>query len=282
MAKFILSAFADEYSPDFTEQCKGMNSLGIGYIEIRGVDGKNISDLNGEELKEAKSKLDFYGLKINSIGSPLGKIKVDGDIKAHYDLTKKICETALFLGTDKIRMFSFYPEDGGNVNDSREKIFEYLEKMIEIADGYNVYLCHENEADIYGETKENCLDLFNHFGSRLKCVFDMGNFTYTDHDAKDAYLALKDRIEYFHIKDGMPGRVFVPAGEGMSYTKEILSDYIKTADHDTFLTLEPHLHAFTGLSNLAHTQFKSVLHFNDNKESFTYAKKALDGILSSI
>ena len=282
MAKYIISAFSDEYSKDFTEQCKGMNDFGIGYIEIRHVDGKNISDLSNEELKEAKSKLEYYGLKINSIGSPLGKIKVGDDIVSHLDLTKKMCETALFLGTDKIRMFSFYPNDGEYVNKSRDIILDYLEKMIEIGEEYKILLCHENEADIYGETKENCLDLYNHFGSRLGCTFDMGNFTYKGHNALDAYYALKDKITYFHIKDGLPGNIFVPAGEGESYTRQILEDYIKSTTHDTFLTLEPHLHSFVGLDALAHSSFKSVLNFKDNKESFAYAKHALDKILFDI
>ena len=282
MAKYIISAFADEYSPIFDEQCIGMQKENIGYIELRHADGKNVSDMTKDDLKEIKTKLDYYGLKINSVGSPLGKIKVSDDINAHLDLTKKMCETALYLDTDKIRMFSFYPDDGEDINKSRDKVFENLEKMLDIADEYKVFLCHENEADIYGETKENCLDLLSHFSPRLKCVFDMGNFTFKGHDAKEAYLTLKDKIEYFHIKDGAPGNIFVPAGEGDSYTKEILTDYIKTADHDTFITLEPHLHAFTGLNKLAHTQFKSIYDFKDNKEAFVYAKKALDKILESI
>ena len=62
----------------------------------------------------------------------------------------------------------------------------------------------------------------------------------------------------------------------------ILEDYIKSTTHDTFLTLEPHLHSFVGLDALAHSSFKSVLNFKDNKESFAYAKHALDKILFDI
>ena len=38
MAKFVLSAFADEYSPMLDEQIEGLKKNGIGYMEIRGVD----------------------------------------------------------------------------------------------------------------------------------------------------------------------------------------------------------------------------------------------------
>ncbi|MBO5285877.1 MAG: sugar phosphate isomerase/epimerase, partial [Clostridia bacterium] len=75
MAKLILSAFADEYSSNFIEQLKALNGFGINYIEVRGVDGKNVSTLTASEVKDAKLKLNDYGIKVSSIGSPLGKIK---------------------------------------------------------------------------------------------------------------------------------------------------------------------------------------------------------------
>lgn len=40
-----LSGFSDEISPDFDQQLKVISQLGMKYIEIRGVDGKNISEL---------------------------------------------------------------------------------------------------------------------------------------------------------------------------------------------------------------------------------------------
>ena len=38
MAKFILSAFADEYAPEIDRQIEGLKANGIEYMEIRGVD----------------------------------------------------------------------------------------------------------------------------------------------------------------------------------------------------------------------------------------------------
>ena len=50
MNKFILSAFADEYSDNFVEQCRAMNGFGIPYVEIRHADGKNISEMTKEDV----------------------------------------------------------------------------------------------------------------------------------------------------------------------------------------------------------------------------------------
>ena len=39
MARFILSAFADEASPSLDEQLQALKEEGISLIELRGVDG---------------------------------------------------------------------------------------------------------------------------------------------------------------------------------------------------------------------------------------------------
>ena len=43
MKKLILSAFSDEYAEGLEEQCKALNGFGIKYMEMRGVNGKNVS-----------------------------------------------------------------------------------------------------------------------------------------------------------------------------------------------------------------------------------------------
>ena len=53
MKAYTLSAFSDEYADSFAEQCAALSRLGIGYMEIRGVDGKNVSVLGKEDVKNA-------------------------------------------------------------------------------------------------------------------------------------------------------------------------------------------------------------------------------------
>lgn len=56
--KFVLSAFSDEYNANFERQLEGLSQNGINCMEIRGVDGKNISVLSPDEVKECRRKLD--------------------------------------------------------------------------------------------------------------------------------------------------------------------------------------------------------------------------------
>ena len=172
----LISAFSDEYTDGLTEQCQALNNFGISYMEMRGVNGKNVSVLTKEEVKEAKKVLADYGIKVSSIGSPLGKIKLDGDLSGHLETAKRVFETANELGAKNIRIFSFYLPDGKTREECKGQVFDELEKLVCLAEENGVTLCHENEALIYGESPEKCLEIAEYFKGRLKCVLDMGNF----------------------------------------------------------------------------------------------------------
>lgn len=278
MEKLILSAFADEYDPDFEKQLIGLNGFGIEYLEIRFVNGKNISVLDDGELENVKALLKKYGIKINSIGSPLGKIRLDEDTEAHLALTERVCKIANELGAKYIRMFSFYPPKGENIADYREKVLELLGKMLDIADRYGVLLCHENEARIYGESPEACLDLLSHFGGRLKAVLDMGNFALEGYDPIKAYELLNGYIEYFHIKDGFADGNIVPPGKGDARIEQILSDFNK-GDKTAFVTLEPHLKTFDGLDRLTDKKHEHTYVYETQQAAFTDAVIKLKEII---
>lgn len=269
MAKVILSAFADEYSSVFTEQLSALNGFGIDYIEVRGVDGKNVSELNSEEVKLAKLKLDDYGIKVSAIGSPLGKIKLDGDLKSHYETAKRVCETANVLGAKNIRMFSFYMPDGKTADECESLVFDAVGNLLKIADEFSVTMCHENEAKIYGESPQKCKKLLDNFGGKLKAVFDMGNFVLDGFKPyPDAYSLLNEHIEYFHIKDSLYAGAIVPPGKGEAQIKQILDDYKLNGKKDTFITLEPHLQTFDGLNALVGKSFDNPYKYENGKVAF--------------
>ena len=119
MSNIILSAFSDEYSKSFDEQLAGMNLLGIGYIELRSLDGKNVSELSVNEARELKKRLEEKKIKVSAIGSPLGKIRLDGDIKEHMEKAERIFEIANIMETSFVRVFSFYAPDGNDIHDNK-------------------------------------------------------------------------------------------------------------------------------------------------------------------
>ena len=66
---FVLSGFADEISHDLEQQIQTLTKLNIGYLELRGVSGKNVLELTDEEAAQVKSRLDEAGIKVSAIGS---------------------------------------------------------------------------------------------------------------------------------------------------------------------------------------------------------------------
>ncbi|MBO5945622.1 MAG: sugar phosphate isomerase/epimerase [Clostridia bacterium] len=280
MARIILSAFADEYSNSFTEQLEALRSFDIGYVEMRGVDGKNVSLLTRDEVKEAKIKLDHYGIGVSAMGSPIGKIKLDGDICGHFEMAKRVFESASELGAKYIRMFSFYAPEGKSILDCRAEVLDRLSALLDLAKSHGVLLCHENEAEIYGSVPERCREIYDSFSGQIKTVFDMGNYVlegvkpYTE-----GYGMLKDSIAYFHIKDALAAGAIVPPGKGEASIREILADHVRYAKDDFFVSIEPHLQLFSGLNALVGRKFENPYKYNDQKEAFTDAVVKLKEIL---
>ncbi len=251
MNKFTITGFSDEISPDFQVQLNEIERLDIAYIEIRGVNGKNISDHSIEEVEEIKKQLDAKQIKISAIGSPIGKIKITDEFQDHFEKFKHTVKIAKNLGTHYIRLFSFFIEEG-RASRYRDEVLKRLKAMVNYAEAEDIILLHENEKDIYGDSAERCLDLYKSINSEnFKLIFDPANFVQCGVKAyPDAFELLKDHVVYYHIKDAImeTGEV-VPSGFGDGHLSNIIEALVKR-DYVGFLSLEPHLGDFVGFSDL--------------------------------
>lgn len=277
-----ISGFADEIAADTSTQFEVLNKLGIGYFEPRGVDGKNISELSDNEAKDLKEKMDKYGIKVSSIGSPIGKIKLTDDFEKHFELYKRTVKIAKILDVKYIRMFSFYHDGGEWTSDERSQVFAQLERMIEYAKENDIVLLHENEKDIYGDIASRCLDLMdNLYCENFRAVFDPANFVQSGQNVKDAYDMLGKYVEYMHIKDAMKNDgTVVPAGRGDGDVEYVLGNLFKNG-YNGFLSLEPHLGSFEGLANLELGDIMNNLP-EGGEGTFTLAYNALCEVLEKV
>ena len=269
MGSFKLSAFSDEYAKPFDEQLDGMNGFGIDHIELRFIDGRNVSEFSLDEAKAIRKMLDEKNIKVSAIGSPIGKIRLDGDMKGHLELASRVFEIANIMDTKLVRMFSFYAPEGKDIHECRDGVMSAMADLLALARRCGVVLCHENEAKIYGDTPEYCRDLLDEFGGELKCVFDMGNFVLENVDPYPAaYELLKKDIAYFHIKDSLFAGAIVPPGKGDAKIKEILDAHKAYAKTDFFISLEPHLQTFSELNMLKGRDFDNPYKYEDMKTAF--------------
>ena len=272
--KLKLCAFADEAGDSLDEQIAALKRNNISLLEIRSVDKKNVLDLSDEELKAIKAKLDEKGIKVWSIGSPIGKVDIKLDFDLEVNRFKRALEIAKILGAKNIRIFSFY----NTSKDDKEEVIRRLKEFVKIAKGSGIDICHENEKDIYGEDLQGCLDIFENVEG-LKMVFDPANFVFCGHDSLKAWKKLSKYVKYCHIKDATGIDRIVAAGEGIGGLPTILSDYSKFGK---VVTLEPHLFSFTALSSLGTAKLKMSARFENSNESFDYATRALRGVLLDI
>ena len=148
MAKFVLSAFADEAGNSLDEQIAALVGNGIRYIEPRNIDGKGILDHTEESLASIKATLDKNGIKVGSLGSPIGKYDITADFDSYLATFEKALRACEILGTSKMRMFSFFVEQD-KLAEHRDEVIRRLNVMVKLANERGITLCHENESKIY-------------------------------------------------------------------------------------------------------------------------------------
>jgi sugar phosphate isomerase/epimerase len=250
----LISGFSDEISSDFDTQLEVVAKLGMRYISLRGVDGKNIGDFTVEGIKEnVQPRLQRAGIGVSSIGSPIGKVFINDEegFAKQKTMLDTLCQIANLLDCKYIRIFSFYIPKGEEADNYRDEVIGKIKEFAAIAEKFDVILLHENEKDIYGDIARRCHEILKEVGSdHFKAIFDFANFVQCGEDTQECFDLLKDEIVYIHIKDAVTtDSQNVVCGTGEGKIPEILAQAIQTG-YKGFLTLEPHLVRFDSLKDL--------------------------------
>ena len=200
--KIIVSGFADEIDPQLDVQLKVVKELGMEYICLRAADGKGIAEYTVEEIKESiLPRLNAAGVKVSSLGSPIGKIDIDDDAAYEKQLTQldTLCQICNLLDCKYIRMFSFWMLNK-NPDEWKEEVLKKLRGFADIAAKYNVVLIHENEKDIYGDIGSRCKVILDELASpNFKAAFDFANFVQCGENTEECWELLKEHVAYIHI-----------------------------------------------------------------------------------
>jgi len=266
---WTLTAFADEISPDLSVQLDTLADESIRYLEFRGVWSKNVLDLSDPEIETVKATLEKRGVRVSSIGSPIGKIPIADDFSPHLDRFQRALQIARVLEAPYIRIFSFFIPAGEDPARYRDEVLERMSRLARAAEGSGVTLLHENEKEIYGDIPARCLDILTQVNSPiLRAAWDPANFVQCGvRPHTEGYAALRPFIVYVHVKDALldSGQV-VPAGQGDGEVRETIAA-LRASGYDGFFSLEPHLAAagrFSGFSGpdlfrVAARAFKDLL-----------------------
>ena len=287
MAQVLLSGFMDEGVPGKSAegQLAICRALGLSWYTIRFIDlgggVKNALDLTPDELAKLKKLHAEYGVRVSSLGSPLGKIKLkdveDGTKNAYVPpgkyldgAVRRAVDLAGELGTKLIRGFSFYPPKGDDPYQHLEEAADRIGEIVRVCAEGGVYYGLEVEANLVGRDGETLAALHQKVAHpNLFLVFDGGNLVCqgrTTDEVFGEYQAMKAGLGWMHVKDyartpevEWKGYVdeemlkhFVPADRGDVGHERIFRDFkgvlpalterlAKLGIPGVFLDLEPHL-----------------------------------------
>ena len=243
-ARFTLSAFGDEIAEDVDEQLAVLNDLGIGYLELRSARGTNVLELTDVDVARLNDSCQSHSVRVSCIGSPIGKSPIDEPIEKVLGDLERVIDIAKMLGTDRIRVFSFYPETDGLQAERVELSMSRLQRMAELAGDSDVVLLLENEGGLVGDIPERCQALVKGVNSaNLRYVWDTGNYPQMGF-AKSVDIGwplLADFTDCVQVKDcRIADGAITVAGGGDGQVRELLEN-LRDRNYKGFLALEPHL-----------------------------------------
>jgi sugar phosphate isomerase/epimerase len=253
-ATIRLSLFGDEIADDLDVQLALARALGIGFLELRGVWGKNVLSLTDEEVRTVGQRCADQGIAISAIGSPVGKSPLEQSLEVELANLRRIFQIAEPLATRRVRVFSFYPPDSSRPAAYDSFVDEAAARLARLADEASsdgMLLVLENEKGIVGDTVARCHRLLAMVDSaHLQFAWDPANFVVVGEKqaVDDGWPLLGSYVAHVHVKDArLASGEVTPAGEGDGQI-DLLLKQLWSSGYDGFLALEPHL-AFAGHSS---------------------------------
>jgi sugar phosphate isomerase/epimerase len=234
-----LSVLTDEVSTNFAEALDWAVANGFRHVEVRMVDGANVSNLSDADVDRAKREIDKRGLKVSAIASPLFKCALDParpvesgdlfgnkeeDLATHMQKLPRAIAIAKKLGTKYIRVFSFWREK--DPNQYMPEIVAHLKKAAVVAEKEGVLLLQENENACNGGYAEEVAEIVRRVGSpAMRVLWDPGNENYGGRNCyPEGYEKVKGLFAHVHLKDSVVGKdgktACVPIGQGKTPLKE--------------------------------------------------------------
>jgi sugar phosphate isomerase/epimerase len=243
----------DEVSPSLDEGLAFAREEGIGTIDLRVIDGRNVLALSQGELTEAARRVRSAGLSVSCICTPLlkwsppGKIaRTEGDQfgfalgdRTPRDVYAQAFAAAEILGARNLRVFSYLAYDDYCLDDLREPI----DDLLALAEKFDMKVHVENEGvcNVAGFAElEALITTYRH--PRLRALPDIANAYRTSRPPSAADLArLLLSTDILHIKDyANAARGFVAVGEGDIPFATLLAATLPTHAAPLTLTIETH------------------------------------------
>ncbi len=213
---FKLGIITDEITEKLDQALDFISSYSLKYCELRGVWQKNIMNLSQEELSRAKGLIEQHHLLVSDIGSPVFKYNLPemtarpekrDTFHASFtdqdsdDLLRRSFDLARFLGTDKVRIFSYWRVD--HPEKAYPHVRDRLAEAAALAAQNKIILVLENEHECnIGTGRELGRILRDVNSPHLRGNWDPGNAAMLgETPSPDGYREVRGLFAHVHIKD---------------------------------------------------------------------------------
>jgi len=239
------TGISDEAGIAIEQQIAAHQALGWQHHELRGISGKNLTDVDDDTFAHVVEAIEAAGMTVCCFASQLANwgrpITTDFAVDVE-ELTRAIPRMHR-LGTKLIRCMS-YPNKELSETAWRDEVVRRLRELAHMAEDGGVTLVHENCDGWGGHSPEHTLELLERVGSpAFKLVFDTGNPVSHRQNALEYLRAVIDHVIHIHIKDGRPDgekTVFTYPGEGTADVPACLRLLIAHG-YDGGYSIEPHI-----------------------------------------
>ena len=174
----FFSGISDEAGQPIEVQIKAHQALGWDHLELRLVDGTNVTQLSDEDFAKVRDAVNAAGMKVSCFGSAIANWArpITCDPQIDIDDLNRAIPRMREMGTKFIRVMS-YPNDPQNPIDEpawRKEAIARMKTLAAMAEDGGVILDHENCSGWGGACAENSNILLGEVSSpALRVVYEV-------------------------------------------------------------------------------------------------------------
>ena len=212
-----LSVVTDEISEDLAHALEVCEELGIGTVELRSVDGRNIVEHTTESVAAAGRLLASRRVRVCAIASSFLKCDVDADSTDARRPFERSMAIATELAAPLVRAFSYWRVPEPSTVTTR--LVTALRSAADAASEAGLRLVIENEYSCNVATGEDAaaIVLACH-PADIGVIWDPANEARFDPGRSrglGGYEHVRDRVAHVHLKDVDESGTWVPIGTGI-------------------------------------------------------------------
>ena len=263
---FKVCAPTDAVSPALDHSVSVLQALGIGYCEIRSVEGVSALSLGCQRQRDIHRRITDHGLSVAVLDSQVGRADIREAGAGQVELLRRALEWAVELQAAYLRVYSFVLPDinrAANPSRWREQVIARVAGFVELAEGSGVKLLVENLPGSYCSRGNRLSDLLTTVGSPwLGAAFDPAGFVAScEHPFLVSFKPGpgKNYVRCLRIRDAVfaGGKAVLP-DQGNAELRELISALLARS-FDGFFSMDHGLESSPASFRAAYQAFAAML-----------------------